>query len=77
MKAVNAQPSAGASRAKGKSNDAEATLRKGKACRPEKVETVDPNSNKGLATKLASANIGGNPKKRTKAVWGTTTEGTK
>ena len=54
----------------GKSNAADATLRKGKTPKAEAVKTVSPDANKGLAKELASANIGGNPKKRTKNVTG-------
>ena len=53
-----------------KTNDAEATLRKGNMPTSSSVTTVDKDSNKGLCEKLASANIDGNPKKRTRAVWG-------
>lgn len=65
---VDATPEAGTRGSK--SNDSEATLRKGSLPQSSAVTTVSPDTNKGLATKLASANIDGNPKKRTKAVWG-------
>ena len=53
-----------------KSNDSEATLRKGNMPKESAVTTVDPDANKGLCKKLASDNIDGNPKKRTEDVCG-------
>ena len=65
---VAAQPEAGTRGVK--DNSTEATLRKGSLPGSSAVTTVSPDVNKGKATELASANIDGNPKKRTKAVWG-------
>lgn len=65
---VVAKPEAGARGSK--TNDCEATLRKGNIPASSAVTTVSPDSNKGLAKKLAAANIDGNPKKRTRNVWG-------
>jgi hypothetical protein len=60
-----------------KTNDCDATLRKGNMPKESKVTTVDRDSNKGLTKKLAQANIDGNPKKRTRTVTGgDTTKGT-
>jgi hypothetical protein len=53
-----------------KSNDSEATLRKGNMPKASTVTTADKDSNKGLSARLASANIDGNPKKRTRTVTG-------
>jgi hypothetical protein len=63
-----AQPEAGARGSK--SNDAEATLRKGNIPASSAVTTVSPDENKGMAKKLASDNTDGNPKKRTCNSWG-------
>jgi hypothetical protein len=57
-----------------KTNDCDASLRKGNIPKSSAVTTVDRDANKGLAKKLASANIDGNPKKRTRNVWGGETE---
>jgi hypothetical protein len=57
-----------------KTNDCDATLRKSNMPKSSAVTTVDRDANKGLAKKLASTNIDGNPKKRTKNVWGGETE---
>ena len=48
-----------------KSNDCEATLRKGNMPKESAVTTVNPDANKGKCKELASANVDGNPKKRT------------
>jgi hypothetical protein len=69
---VDANPEAGAKSA-GKSNDAEATLRKGSLPGSSAVTTVDRDANKGKAKELASANDDGNPKHRTRNVWGAET----
>ena len=53
-----------------KSNDCEATLRKGNMPKESAVTTVNPDANKGKCKELASANMDGNPKKRTRNVWG-------
>jgi hypothetical protein len=53
-----------------KTNDCEATLRKGNTPKSSAVTTVDKDANKGLTKKLASANEDGNPKKRTRTVTG-------
>ena len=53
-----------------KSNDAEATLRKGNMPKESAVTTVSPDVSKGVAKELASANTDGNPKKRTCNSWG-------
>lgn len=66
---VDANPDAGKESA-GKSNDPEATLRKGSLPASSAVTTVSPDVNKGLAVKLASADIDNNPKKRTESVHG-------
>jgi hypothetical protein len=72
---VAAQPEAGTRGSK--TNDCEATLRKGNVPKSSAVTTVDRDANKGLAKKLASANIDGNPKKRTENVkGGATVKGT-
>ncbi len=67
----------------GKTNDsAEAlatTLSRGERLQsnPEKVRTVNPDANKGLAKRLAGANDDGNPKHRTQNVSGGPTVGKK
>lgn len=48
-----------------KSNQADATLLKDKKYNVEKVTDIDPDTNKGLAKRLASANVDNNPKART------------
>ena len=53
-----------------KSNDCEATLRKGNMPKESAVTTVSPEVNKGKCAELASANTDGNPKKRTCNSWG-------
>lgn len=53
-----------------KSNAADATLRKGNQPKSEKVRTVNPDANKGLAKRLADTNDDGNPKRRTRSVSG-------
>lgn len=69
---VAADPAEGAKSA-GKTNDPEATLRKGNIPTASKVTTVNPDANKGKAKELASANTDGNPKKRTCNSWGIAT----
>ena len=66
---VAAQPEEGTKSA-GKSNDPEATLRKGSLPGSSAVTTVSPDVNKGKAKELASDNPDGNPKKRTCNSWG-------
>ena len=74
---VNANPEAGARQPAGKSSECDAVLRKGNMPKESTVTTVDPDANKGLCERLASANIDGNPKKRTENVkGGPTTKGT-
>ena len=69
-KKVNAQPEAGARQPAGKSSECDAVLRKGNMPPTSQVSTVKEDENKGVATKLASANEDGNPKKRTCNSWG-------
>lgn len=69
---IDAQPEAGVKSA-GKSNDPEATLRKGSLPSNSAVTTVSPDVNKGKAKELASANDDGNPKHRTTNVHGAPT----
>ena len=69
---VAADPEEGA-RSAGKDNSPEATLRKGSLPGSSEVTTVDRDKNEGLAKKLASDNDNGNPKHRTKNVWGAET----
>jgi len=45
--------------------------------KPSAVTTVDPNTNKGLAKKLAQENSDGNPKLRTSNSWGIKTKDSK
>jgi len=66
---VAAQPEEGVKSA-GKSNDPDATLRKGSLPGSSAVTTVNPDANKGKAKELASANDDGNPKHRTTNVHG-------
>ena len=66
---VAANPEEGTKSA-GKDNSPEASLRKGSLPGSSAVTTVDRDANKGKAIELASANIDGNHKKRTKNVWG-------
>lgn len=67
---VNANPEAGARRPAGKTGDCEESLRKSKMPKESAVTTVSPDANKGKCKELASANMDGNPKKRTRNVWG-------
>jgi hypothetical protein len=46
----------------GKSNGAEATLRKGSLPKSSEVTTVDRDKNNGVCKKIASSNRNGNPK---------------
>lgn len=66
---VAANPEEGTKSAS-KSNDPEATLRKGSLPQSSAVITVSPDVNKGKAKELASANDDGNPKHRTTNVHG-------
>ena len=68
---VDANPEAGTRGSK--SNDPEASLRKGSLPGSTAVTTVNPDANKGKAKELASANDDGNPKHRTRNVWGAET----
>ena len=62
---VDANPEAGVKSA-GKSNDPEATLRKGSLPQSSAVTTVDRDANKGKAKELAQGcDENNNPKKRT------------
>lgn len=67
---VNANPEAGARQPAGKSSECDAVLRKGNMPKESAVTTVSNDVNKGKAKELASANVDGNPKKRTNNSWG-------
>ncbi len=74
---VGVTAKSGATRPGGKSDEVTQTLRSGSLPVAEAVRTVDRDANKDIRKKAQQQQEGpgdGNPKKRTKAVWGQGTE---